>query len=359
MFLVISTFLLAACTDREETLPVQKQEIIEAVYASGYLVPDEEYQLFSQTEGVVAQKLVEEGAEVKAGDPLYVLGSTQQDARYAEIQERYRLARINLSENSPILQELRARVQAAGTKLAHDSVNYHRYQNLIEAGATSPAEYDRMRLAFENSQSEYAAQQSQLQRTLNQLQLELSNARSLLTVAADESGRYIVRSDREGKVYFTAKKLGELVKRNELLATLGKSDLFHLELQIDELDIRKVAPGQEVLTELDAFPGQVFRARVSKIYPQVSAKEQSVKVEATFVDELPRGFSGLSAEGNIIIAQKKEALVIPKEALVGEDSVWVVQKGEEQKVHIQKGIETLDKVEVLAGLTDSDQILKP
>ena len=348
----------SACQDRTETVQVQQQEIIEAVYASGYLVPDEEYQLFAQAEGVVVQKLVEEGAEVEAGAPLYVLGSTQQDARIADVRERFRLALLNLSESSPVLQELRAVLQAAQTKLAYDSVNYHRYKNLHNAGATSPAEFDRMRLAYESSRSEYVAQKNRLQRTMNQLQQELSSARSQLNIAADESGRYTVRSDRAGKVYYTAKRVGELVKRNELLATLGKSNQYHLELQIDELDIRKVALGQEVLTELDAFPGQVFRARVSKIYPQVSAKEQAVRVEAAFVDSLPQGFSGLSAEGNIIIARKQQALVIPKDALVGEDSVWVRQEGEEQKVRIQKGIETLDKVEVVAGLDASAQLLK-
>ncbi|AHM62888.1 efflux transporter, RND family, MFP subunit [Flammeovirgaceae bacterium 311] len=355
--LTITTFTFTACNDNAETIPVAQQEIIEAVYASGYLVPDEEYQLFAQTEGVVAQKLVEEGAEVKAGDPIYILGSTQQDARYTDTQERYRQAQLNLGENSPVLQELRAGVQAARTKLAYDSVNYHRYKNLIEAGATSPAEFDRMRLAYENSQSEYWAQQSRLQRTTNQLQQELTTARSQLNIASDESGRYIVRSDRDGKVYYTAKRVGELVKRNELLATLGRSNQYHLELQIDELDIRKIALGQEVLTELDAFPGKLFRARVSKIYPQVSAREQAVRVEATFTDSLPGGFSGLSAEGNIIIARKQNALVIPKEALVGDDSVWITKEGKAQKVRIQKGIETMDRVEVLAGLDAQTQLL--
>ena len=118
---------LTACQGRTETIQVQQQEIIEAVYASGYLVPDEEYQLFAQAEGVVVQKLVEEGAEVAAGDPIYVLGSTQQDARNADIQERYRLALLNLSESSPVLQELRAGIKAAQTKLSYDSVNYHRW----------------------------------------------------------------------------------------------------------------------------------------------------------------------------------------------------------------------------------------
>ena len=358
IIIALGTFAFMACSSDPETIAVQKQEIIEAVYASGYLVPDEEYQLFAQAEGVIAQKLIEEGAEVKAGDPLYILGSTQQDARYADVQERYRLAQLNLGESSPVLHELRAGIQAASTKLAYDSVNYHRYKNLLAAGATAPAEYDRMRLAYENAQTEYAAQQSRLQRTKNQLEQELSHARSQLNIAADESGRYVVRTDRDGKVYYTAKRAGELVKRNELLATLGKSNQYHLELQIDELDIRKIAPGQEVLTELDAFPGQVFRARVSKIYPQLSAKEQAVKVEAHFTDSLPLGFSGLSAEANIIIARKADALVIPKEALVGEDSVWIWQNGVEKKLRIRKGIETLDKVEVISGLDASAKLIK-
>ncbi len=358
--LILTLMIIGAisCSKEEEKLPVQKQEIIEAVYASGYLVPDDEYQLFAQTEGVVTRKLVEEGAEVKAGDPLYILGSTQQDARYTESEERYRLAQRNLSEQSPVLQELRAGVQAAKTRLQYDSVNYFRYEKLLAASATSTTEYERMRLAYENSKNDYQGQQSRMQRTRQQLQQDLTQAYSQLTIAGDESGRSLVRSDRSGKVYFTAKQTGELVKRNELLAVLGKSNAYHLQLQIDELDIRKIALEQEVLTELDAFPGQLFRARVSKIYPQVNAKEQAVRVEARFTDSLPEAFSGLAAEANIVIARKQDALVIPKAALAGEDSVWVLQEGEAQKIRIRKGIETIDKVEVLSGLKATDQIVK-
>lgn len=354
----ISLFSFAACQEAAESTQPQRQEIIEAVYASGHLVPDEEHQLFAQTEGILEQKLVEEGSVVQAGDPLFVLGSTQQDALYEAARENYRLARLNLSKHSPVLQELRAAVEAADTKLAYDSVNYYRYKNLLLASATSQSEYDRMQLAYENSRQEYAAQQSRLQRTLNQLQQELSQARSQLAISADESGRSLIRSERSGKVYYTARQVGELVKRNELLAVLGKDNQYHLLLQVDELDIRKVAIGKEVLADLDAFPEQVFKARVSKIYPQVIPKQQSVRVEAVFTDSLPHSFSGLSAEGNIIISRKKDALVIPKEFLVGRDSVWISREGEAEKIKVRKGIETLDKVEVLSGLEPNAQLLK-
>ena len=80
---------------------------MEAVYASGFVVAKDEYEVYSQAEGYLSEKLVMDGEEVRQGDPLFVIESDQQSSRYRLAKENYDMAMSNYSQNSPVLEELR------------------------------------------------------------------------------------------------------------------------------------------------------------------------------------------------------------------------------------------------------------
>ena len=145
-----------------------------------------------------------------------------------------------------------------------DSLNYVRYSNLLNSNATTRSEYDRMKLLYDNSRNEYALQKSRYEKTKNQLYIELQNAKSQLQIASNESGRYTIRSQVDGKVFKTMKEKGELVRRNEAVAVIGKDSAFYLELSVDELDVQRVKAGQEVIVKIDAYPDKIFHARCNQ-----------------------------------------------------------------------------------------------
>jgi multidrug efflux pump subunit AcrA (membrane-fusion protein) len=78
-------------------------------------------------------------------------------------------------------------------------------------------------------------------------------------------------------------------------------------------------------------------------------------VEATFVTRPPELYPNLSAEANIVLQQKKDALIIPRNYLVDDEFVFV--KKEKRKVTI--GLKDYQKVEILSGLTADDVIYLP
>jgi HlyD family secretion protein len=349
-------FVYASFANNGEGTKPKVKPLIEAVYASGFVVAKDEYQLFSQAEGYLSEKLVEEGDIVKKGDPLFVLESGQQTARYQMARETYQLAAKNYNDDSPVLRELNAARATSRTKMSFDSLNFVRYSNLLKTNATSQSEYDRIKLLYENSRNEFILQNSRYAKTKNQLELELQNAKNQLAIASDESGRYTVRSEVDGVVFMTAKEKGELVRRSELIAVVGKQNAFYLELNVDELDVQRVKEGQDVLARIDAYPDKVFNAVISKVYPMVDRRQQSVTVEAELKEQLPGGFSGLALEANIVIRKKNQALVIPKSKLLPGDSVLIQSDEGAKKVKVVTGIETLDEVEIMEGL-DSGKLL--
>jgi HlyD family secretion protein len=354
------TFVAAAfaCGSKDEPTKPQLKPLIEAVYASGFVVSEDEYEIFAQVDGYLAKKIAEEGSVVKKGEPLFVIEAGQQNARYDIAKETFELASKNYKDSSPVLKELAAAKETAHSKLKFDSLNFIRYSNLLKKNATSQSEFDRIKLLYENSQNEFILQKSRYERTKNQLLLDLQNAKNQLAIASDESGRYTVRSEMDGIVYMTAKEEGELVRRNEVLGVVGKKDAYYVELNIDELDIQRVKKGQDVIVKIDAYPKKIFHATISQVYPMVDRRQQSVKAEATFKEQLPGGFSGLALEANIIIRQKDQAIVIPKNKLLPGDSVLIQTDDGSKKVKVVTGIETLDEVEVIEGLDTGKLLVK-
>jgi len=330
---------------------------MEAIYASGFVVAREEYQVFSQAEGYLSEKLAMDGDTVKRGDPLFIVEADQQSARYRIAQENYEMATKNFGRDSPVLRELNSAIESSKSKMQFDSLNSVRYTNLLKSNATTRSDFDRMKLLYDNSKNEYILQKSRLDKTRNQLYLELQNAKSQLQIAGDESGRSVVRSQINGKVFKTMKEKGELVQRNEALAIIGLDNVFYLQLNVDELDVQRVKLGQEVFAKIDAYPGAAFRARVTKIYPMINKQQQSIRVDADLVEPLPGNFSGLALEANIVIRQKKDALVIPKAALLPGDSLNIKTGDGVKKVKVVRGIETLDEVEITEGLDSAGTLI--
>lgn len=357
LILAATIFLLFRCNKSNELYTPVSKSLTEAVYASGFVVSQNEYEVFSQAEGYVGEKLVVDGQRVKKGDPLYIIENGQQSSRYRLARESYQTARRNSSDASPVIQELITAIQSAKTKVAYDSLNFVRFKNLIENNATTQAEYDRMKLVYENAKNDYALQKSRLEKTRIQLNQELKNAVSQMEIATNESGRYIIRSEVDGMVFKTMKDPGELIRRTEAIAVVGDENNFYLQLSIDELDINRVKEGQKILVEIDAYPDKVFNASVSRIYPMVNQQQQSVRVDATLSDPLPDAFSGLAVEANIIIREKKDALVIPKNALLPGDSLLVKTDDGVTKIKVLRGVETLDEVEIVDGISKGQQVV--
>ncbi|WP_245764004.1 efflux RND transporter periplasmic adaptor subunit [Thermoflexibacter ruber] len=350
-------FLIFSCSKKEKTLKPAYKQLTESVYASGSILPKNEYKIYAMADGLLIQSLVQEGDTVKANQALFRIESDIADARFNASKEVYQVSKQNLSQGSPVLRELEIALQNARIKYEQDSINYHRYKNLYEQNATSQIEYDRYATTFKISKNDFLSRKANFEKVKNQLYVDLQNAESQYKINAKDGSNYVVRSTIDGLIFEIYKAQGEAVRRNEALALIGDKKHVYLKLSVDELDIHRIALGQDVLVKVDAYKDKIYKAKVSKIYQVLNKQEQSFRVDADFVEDFPYNFAGLTAEANIIIHQKDKTLTIPKFALVGSDSVLVKKNGEVIKTKIQKGVETLELVEVLNGLSEHDEII--
>lgn len=358
IILALTGIVLASCKKSQDTNTTpQYKSLTEAVYASGNIYPKNEYKLTANADGFLVKQTAFEGDIVNKNQVIFQLESVSQDARLEASSNILRQSEANFSDNSPILDELESQLKNARTKLSNDSVNFIRYKELFERNATTRIEYERAELAYQTSKNDVSARRKAWLRTKNQLYVDLQNSKSNYKVNAREGDNFRIKSFEAGKLYEIYKKQGELVRKGEAVALVGDANEVYAQLAIDEADFVKVQIGQEILIKIDVYKDKVFKAKVSKLYPKLNKADQTFRVDAEFIDEKPNAYYGMTIEANIIVSQNPKVLTIPKNYLVGTDSVWIEENGDKKKIKITKGVENLDLVEVKSGLTEKSVLI--
>ena len=230
---------------------------------------------------------------------------------------------------------------------------------MLDANAVTKAQFDQAALAYEISGNDLKSAKEAYTKTKDQLAVELKNAQSSLAASGLDYSNYNVKSLLDGVVYDTYKDLGEAVRRNDLVALVGEKGAKLLELSVDQSDISKIKLGQEVVVKMDVTGSKIYKARVSKVYPNMNTNDQSFKVEAQFSEDYDFSFVHASVEANIILASKENALIIPRNVMNASDEVEVKSMGVNKKVKIKKGLENLEFVEVVEGLNEADEVVIP
>lgn len=168
----------------------------------------------------------------------------------------------------------------------------------------------------------------------------------------------------DGLLIDVAPNVGDhLIPAAPVLQIIDDSRL-HVDATVDEADAAKVRPGQEAQLNLDALPGRPQKGRVSRIDPAVKrdlkgARTLAVEVEVVDLKEAHAAglLPGMSANVEIVVAEKKDVLYLPTSVIVGRGvsrSVYeLVPEGRYyrvKKVALQVGLSNWDRTEVLSGV---------
>ncbi len=352
---ILLVVLLISCGGNEEKIYPVKTGITESVYSSVTIQPDSLYQAYAPVSGLLEKNLVEEGDLVAKGDMIAQIINTSPKLNTENARAALELARKNYRGSSGILSSIEEELNAARLKYADDSINYLRQNKLWESGIGSKATFESKKLAYELSSNSLDLLQKKYERTENELRTQLEQAENNYRLSLVNTSDFNVTSKINGKVYALHRNQGEIVTASQPLASIGREEDFVIEMLVDEVDIVKIKVGQPVVLSLDAYENKIFEAEVSKIFPEKDERNQTFLVEALFIDPPEVLYPGLSGEANIITAGKDSTLVIPRSFLVGKDRV----RTEEGLVQVVTGLQSLDSVEILEGLTAETLIYKP
>lgn len=348
---------LSSCSQDKSPLTVQKETINQAVYASGEILPNPYAFVQAASNDVISYIAVKIGDVVKEGDIVAFLGAVEHDQQLTVLRKQLEIAKATANLNSPVLNEFRQKIDAAKSRYDLDKKNAERYIKLASTAAVSQKEADDFRLQAEISRLEYVKSKEQYTAKINELsghKLEIENFVAQANTAL--KGR-ILRSKISGKVLSIPKRAGESVRSGENIMLIGNDASFQLKLLIDERDIHKVKAGQKVAFETDAYPNQVFHARLGKIDALINTELRSVKAEA-MIDGRTFFYPQSAVEANIMIKEKQKALLIPADYLFAGDTVLMKEGKNIQKKKVLPGLRIGTKVEISKGIEAGDVIYK-
>jgi HlyD family secretion protein len=356
ILLLFVYLLLQSCSSKEqEKTKASLQSISESVYASVTIVPEDLYNVYAQSPGLLERVYIKEGDLVKKGQALAQIDNNSQRINVESAKLNVDFASQNKQKNAAILAGLAEEIKSVDDQIKLDSINYLRQKNLWDKGIGSKSELDNRQLKFELLQNNRKALRKKYQQTKLELDNNYQQSQYSLQKVQSTLDDFIIKAKMDGKIYDLRKEEGELISIQEPLAQIGKENSFLIEMLIDEVDIARVSPGQLIYITLDAYKDQVFEASLSKIYPLKDTRTQTFQVEGRFNKEPPKLFAGLSGEANIVLTEKKNAMTIPLNYLMQGNKV----KTEQGEVAVETGISNMSFVEILSGIDTSTVLLKP
>jgi multidrug efflux pump subunit AcrA (membrane-fusion protein) len=350
--------IVSGCKENPSVHPVRKN-IVETVYASGTIIPTNEYTVYSLANGTIVEKKATEGDSVSKGSVLYLVRNDAVKARAEAAEQAYQTSVGNLGANSPIIADLKLTMQNAEAKFHNDSLEYIRAKSLLESNAIAKSQFDQISNAYTISRNQRQSAEERYHSALRDLKLAASNSKSQLATARNDLDNYSIASDASGFVFQTLKEEGEAVRVGEPVALLGEKDRRTIKLAVDQQDIDKIRNGQKVLLKTDITGSKIYEAKVVKVYWVMNPADQTFRVDAEFTGEAPTGFVHGSVEANIVIQKKENALIIPRTYLLGGDSVLTHFSGKDVRVAVKPGILTLDDAEIDSGIDEKTEIVLP
>jgi HlyD family secretion protein len=204
-------------------------------------------------------------------------------------------------------------------------------------------------LADLNHQKMHLSRQTRL---VNDLETFLSK----FTIIAPAPGMIIYKKDRNGN----KRKAGSTINPfDRVIATLPDLSSMISKVYVNEIDVSKVSPDQNVSINVDAFPGKSFTGKVYTIanigeqLPNSDSKMFEVQIKIDGSDPALR--PGMTTGNRILIRTYNDAIYIPTECVqTGSDSIPFVYRKNKTRQIVVLGEANEKNVIVEKGLNPGD-----
>lgn len=323
---------------RVEALRVEPQTFDVTVPITGTLVSTAKVEVKAETTGKVLKFPKEEGDAVRAGEAVVWVDDTYKKLAVQQAEAALRTAEAAL-ERAKVLE-------------AHNHSEYVRAQNLLKSGGITDRDYRAAELAERDARAQVALAAAQVA----QAKAHLDHARKIL---ADS----IVYAPIDGEIQSKFVRPGAYVEPPTPVFLLIDNSKLELESPVATADLAPIRAHQTVSFSVNAYPNEKFYGRVVEISPAVQPDSRSAKVRIRVENPSLRLRAGMFAQGAILTAVDRKAIVIPSTAVYRDDRtakssyVFVVENGIAQRRNVRIGRERDSALEIVEGLKPGDVLV--
>lgn len=336
--LVFSVRKQTAANSEYFLAPVDLGPLRNVVNATGVVQTLVTVQVGSQVSGQVEELYADYNSIVKRGQLLAKLDSRNFQAQaenaranVAAGQARIRSAEAELKTQAANLQSSKANLEVARVARDNTATLFQRASELTKDGVASRNDYDNAKANADSAQAKYeqaqaAVAQTEAQSNASAAQLEQAKAQlqqgvADLNRAELNLGYCNIYSPVDGVVISRNVDVGQTIAASLQSPTLFSiaNDLAHMQVHanIDEADIGNISDQADVKFTVDAYPNDLFQARISEIRldPQTVQNVVTYSVILNIDNPEMKLKPGMTANITITVDQRESVLKVPNAAL--------------------------------------------
>lgn len=377
-FLVFSVYSLAL-NGRQSTLNVDKERLTisevargvfdEFIVVTGVVQPLKTYQLDAIEGGYVAQKFLDGGAQVKAGDLILRLENQRLMLDFVN-RETQMYDLINELDNT----KLRLRQDKFALKRTLSELDYQiaqardvfeRNQKLFADKVVSEQVFVESKNTFErlSRQREIEVENQQLQEENNAIQTQqlagtLERTRVNLKMMKDNLANLYVKAPVGGLLSSINVEVGQSITAGQNIGQIDDLSGFKMRVEVDEHYISRIFPGLEGAFE---FAGKSHALTVSKVYPEV--RNGRFEVDMVFGKSAPEGIRrGQSVPVRLQLGKPADAVLLATGGFfsdTGGNWAYVLDESGTKAIkrNITLGRKNPQFFEVLDGLAPGERVI--
>lgn len=325
------------------SLAAHPADITEKITATGQINPISTVNIGSQVSGTISEIYVDYNSEVK------------KDQILAQIDPALFQATVDRCRAN--LEVAKAQVKVSENNIVYYKKELERKKKLNASQYTSVKDLDLAQREYDNAVAELALQKASVQQAQAQLdsaETELRYTKIIspidgIVVSKEvEVGQTVAASFQTPTLFYVAEDLGKM----------------QIEASVVEADIAKAAVGQKVEFSVDSFPDEIFEGVVTQVRNQAINTSNVVTYEVIIEvnNKELKLKPGMTANVEIITADKKNVLTVPNKALrfyitdsegktqrYKDKGVWILKNGKPQRLTVTTGISDDENTEITGG----------
>lgn len=349
--------------------PVVKGLFNDYMRVNGQVLPIRTVQLSAMEGGMVAEKIVEEGATVEQGEvivrltnPMLNLSILDSEAQLAEKQNFLRNTLLDMEQNGLSLKKDQLQFDI---EVGRQKRRFEQYERLYGEKLVSREEYLQAKEEYELILNKRdivveSRKQDSIYRNVQVRQLEesLDNMQRNLVLVRQRGEDLNVKAPVSGQLGLLDVEIGQSISAGTRIGQINVLSDFKVEASIDEHYIDRVREGLNAIFERQ---DKNYALRVRKVYPEV--RDKQFKTDFVFEGERPDNIrTGQTYYINLQLGQPVDAVLIPRGAFyqsTGGQWIFVITPDGKKAVRRNVQIKRQNPMyyEVISGLEPGEEVV--
>ena len=368
--ILVPVFLISRSlrTTAVPAVTLKAEDAVETVLATGRVAGEKTIPLAFIRPGRIGEELITDGDRVVAGQVLLRQESAQEETALAQKRTALSVARLNLEKLKTVaLRDQEQKVRQARANAAYAEDYLKRQTELLNEKTITVLQFEQARRDRELADATLVAAESQFKALQGEeralAELQVAQAENDIRQAEIDLRDTMLRAPFDGQVVEHLGHKGEFVQAGQRVVTfIPATPRTYVEVQVDELNLGRLRPGQKASVTSPAFPGRSYPAAVERIGSIVDTQRGTFTVRFMLETLEPDLMPESSISVQAVVGEARGVLILEQR--------FVVREGREAFVFAAEGGRAKRKAVVVrdlgsglfgvdAGLKEGDVVLLP